>query len=421
MLADIVLLFPMLHSAVKAMFSVLQSMMQVLFLITGTLVLYLNTADYRILFLCVGQLLLFSVGNYLLQTIIEPVSNTLLKNVFLLLSFSFIELERLDMNKAIRQFAFVIVALIIATVLLGLLKKATFIQDIYLFYGIIGIILLSMVLVGGSYEYGAKLSISFGNISVQPSEFVKLSYIFFIASVCTKIKGFKGFVVVSIGSFLHVVILAMSNDFGTALIFLTIYVFLVFIATGSYMLLGLEAAIGIAGAIFASKTFSHIQTRILAWKDPLAVVEKEGYQISQSLFAIGSGGWFGSGLYQGMPNKIPVVTKDFIFASISEEMGAIVGLELMIIYVCVLIYVFEAAFMAKDRFFMIVSTGYGISLSIQAILNIGGVTNFIPSTGVTLPFISYGGSSLLALFIGFVIVESTDDLGHEIKKAKKKR
>lgn len=123
----------------------------------------------------------------------------------------------------------------------------------------------------------------------------------------------------------------------------------------------------------------------VAWKNPLGVIDKEGYQICQSLFAIGTGGWFGMGLYQGMPDKIPVVEQDFVFAAISEELGGVFALCLLLVCVSCYLMFLNIAMQIRDQFYKLIALGLGTVYGFQVFLTIGGVTKFIPSTGVTLP------------------------------------
>ena len=134
-------------------------------------------------------------------------------------------------------------------------------------------------------------------------------------------------------------------------------------------------------------------------------MDSAGYQISQSLFAIGSGGWFGTGLYQGMPKRIPVVGTDFIFSAISEELGGLFALCLIFICIANFLMFFNIALKINNRFYKLMALGLGVLYASQVFTTLGGVTKFIPSTGVTLPLISYGGSSLMATMLMFAMVE----------------
>lgn len=408
---DIIQIFEFKNSEVfGSVMSTIQSVMVVLLLCNTSLILYLVREDSIYLFLLAGQLLLFALIGISLNKLTYPMSRALINNMLFFLTLSFAFLERLSQGRAIRQFVFAIVSLIISIIVIMILRQIKRIESFMYVFAAIGIILLLIVSLAGKVEYGAKLSLSFGNISIQPSEFVKLSFLFFISGCIVTYKDFRGFLFASIGAGLHVIILVLSKDLGTALIFLVAYVLLIFIAYKNYIVLGLEISVAAIGGILAYNLFPHIQSRFIAWSDPLSVVDDKGYQISQSLFAIGTGGWIGSGFTAGQPTKIPVVTKDFIFAAMAEELGTFAAICIIICLMCTCLQLFNVAFNCEESFYMLVVNGIAIIFSIQTILNIGGVIKFIPSTGVTLPFISYGGSSLLSMFICFYIAECSNDL-----------
>ena len=216
---------------------------------------------------------------------------------------------------------------------------------------------------------------------------------------------FKRIVLTSALAAAHVLLLVVSKDLGAALIFFVTYLVMLYVASRQplYFLGGLLA--GSAAAWVAWKLFAHVQTRVLAWSDPFSVIDKEGYQIAQSLFAIGTGGWFGLGINQGMPYKIPVVEQDFIFSAIAEEMGILFALLLIFIYLSSFYMILNIAIVLKDSYYKLVAVGLGTLMVFQVFLSIGGVTKFIPSTGVTLPFVSYGGSSLLGSFLIWSVIQ----------------
>ena len=202
-----------------------------------------------------------------------------------------------------------------------------------------------------------------------------------------------------------VLVLVLSKDLGGALIYFVTYLMLLYVATAQplYLLGGLLAGSG--ASWIAYHLFSHVQTRVLAWSDPFSVIEKEGYQITQSLFAIGTGGWFGLGLNQGMPYKIPVVEQDFMFSAIAEELGILFAFLLIFVYLSSFYMILNIAMVLKDSYYKLVAVGLGTLMIFQVFLSIGGVTKFIPSTGVTLPFVSYGGSSLLGSFLIWAVIQ----------------
>ena len=228
---------------------------------------------------------------------------------------------------------------------------------------------------------------------------------FFVAGMLYQNTSFVQVCIASVIAAIHVLILVISRDLGAALIFFVTYVIMLYVATGKLLYFAGGTLAGVVASVVAYHLFSHIRVRVMAWQDPLAYIDKEGYQISQSLFAIGTGGWFGMGLYQGIPDKIPVVKQDFIFSAIAEEFGGVFALCLILVcFSCFLMFL-NIAMQMKDQFYKLVALGLGTVYAFQVFLTIGGVTKFIPSTGVTLPLVSYGGSSLLCSMIIFAIIQ----------------
>ena len=200
-------------------------------------------------------------------------------------------------------------------------------------------------------------------------------------------------------------ILVLSKDLGSALIFFVAYVFMVFIATRNYLYLFAGAVGGSGASMLAYRLFTHVQTRVQAWRDPWAYIDTKGWAVTQSLFAIGSGSWFGMGLLQGNPKAIPYVDQDFVFSCVCEELGVIYGICLILVMLCCFGLILKTAARIRDRFYQLVVFGIGILYIFQIFLTIGGGINLIPLTGVTLPFISYGGSSCMTTMFMFFILQ----------------
>ena len=203
----------------------------------------------------------------------------------------------------------------------------------------------------------------------------------------------------------HVIVLVISKDLGSALIFFVVYVLMVYVATKNLLYALAGAGGGAVAAYIAFRVFRHVQVRVQAWKDPWSVIDSAGYQITQSLFAISSGGFFGLGLYKGTPESIPTVEADFIFSAIAEELGILFAVCLILICVSCFIMFMNISIRLNDRFYQLIAFGLGVTYIFQVFLTIGGGTKFIPLTGVTLPLISYGGSSVLTTLMMFAIVE----------------
>lgn len=383
----------------------LQNVVMVLIHTLAYLIIYLRTEDEKTLMFFGAQLLFFFLYMGLYRLFYRNLSRLLLNNACMLLSTSFIILTRISMDRAVRQFAIVAVAAAVTMIIPFIMDRAWQLSKIPWVYGSIGLALLLVVCVMGNTAFGAQLSINIGGFSFQPSEFVKISFVFFVATMFYRSVDFKTIAVTTAVAAAHVLVLVMSKDLGSALIFFVTYLLMLFVATGSWLYLGLGAGSGAAAAVIAYNLFSHVRTRVEAWLDPWSDISGKGYQISQSLFAIGTGGWFGMGLYQGMPSKIPVVEKDFVFSAISEEMGGIYAICLILICLgCFMQFMMIAAKM-QAVFYKLIAFGLGTTYIVQVFLTIGGVTKFIPSTGVTLPFVSYGGSSILSTFIVFNVVQ----------------
>ena len=332
-------------------------------------------------------------------------SRLVVNNMCMLLSIGFIILTRLSFDKSKRQFMIVAVSAAVSLLVPFLVRKMKFLRQLTWLYAAAGIGLLGVVAVAGSRVYGAKLNISFGQLSVQPSEFVKIIFVFFVAALLSRSTEFKDIVKATAVAVAHVLILVLSKDLGGALIYFVVYLIMLYVASRKPLYLMGGLAGGCAAAVAGYFLFGHVRTRVLAWSNPWDVIEKEGYQITQSLFAIGTGGWFGMGLFQGSPDKIPVVDQDFIFSAISEELGGIFALCLILICVSCFLMFINIAMQIKDDFYKLVALGLGTVYGFQVFLTIGGVTKFIPSTGVTLPLVSYGGSSMLSTLIMFAIIQ----------------
>ncbi len=367
--------------------------------------IYMKTGDLRMVTFYAAQIFFFMIYMVVYGTIYKNASRMLLNNVCMLLSVGFVILSRLAPERAMRQFGIAVISAIAACLVPVIVKRVRQLCELTWVYAVAGLVLLGVVCLAGNTSFGAQLSIEIGGISVQPSELVKLTFVFFAAARLKKSVSFKQVVVTTMIAALHVGILVLSNDLGSGMIFFVTYLFMLFAATSNWLYLGAGIISGCGAAVVAHRFFAHVQRRVAAWRDPWSDIGNRGYQIAQSLFAIGSGGWFGMGLYQGMPKKIPVVEKDFVFAAVSEEMGAVFAICLILVCFGCFVQFMMIACELKNVFFKLIAFGLGIVYITQVFLCIGGVIKFIPSTGVTLPLVSYGGSSILSTFLMFGVIQ----------------
>lgn len=329
----------------------------------------------------------------------------LLSHMCMLVTIGLTVITRLSFGKGVRQFGLLTLATVGAGLVPIIMSRFKLLRKMAWFYGSIGIGLLLIVLLAGEKTNGAKLSIEIFDIAFQPSEFVKIVFVFFVAAMFEHGAGFRQVAKTSVMAAAHVLILVASKDLGGALIYAIVYVIMVFAATGNplYLFGGLMG--GSAASYVAYTFFDHVKTRVEAWVNPWSIIDNKGYQIAQSLFSIGAGGWLGLGLFKGSPGTIPVVEEDFIFSAISEELGNIVSIcIIVVIFLCVHRF-FKAAMDSRENFYRYMAMGLGATYGIQVFITIGGAIKLIPSTGVTLPLISCGGSSLLATIAMFSIVQ----------------
>lgn len=369
------------------------------------LILYLKSEDNRVVLFYLAQVVFLGAYIGLYQIFYRNLTRILVNNMCMLLCVGWIVMTRLSLDKALRQFIIVAAAALVTWIIPFIMDRVWQLSRIAWVYGILGLALLVAVWMVGNNSYGAQLSISAGGFSLQPSEFVKISFVFFVATMFYQSVDFKSVAVTTLMAAAHVLVLVLSKDLGSALIFFVTYLSMLFVATSNwfYLLAGIFSGCG--ASVLAYGLFAHVRTRVAAWRNPWADIDNRGYQITQSLFAIGTGGWFGMGLFQGMPYKIPVVEKDFVFAAISEELGGIFAVCVLLVCLgCFLQFMMVAARM-QALFYKLIAFGLGMEYLIQVFLTVGGVIKFIPSTGVTLPLVSYGGSSVLSTFIMFGVVQ----------------
>lgn len=367
--------------------------------------LMLVSGDIQYLFFYAFVQVFLLAAMVLVPLIYEKSNQLLLDNMCMLSGLGLCMISRLSFNKAVKQYIIILISLTVSLFIPYLLTRVRFLKKITWLYAAVGISFLSIVLVLGEVTYGSKISFSLAGITFQPSEFVKIIFIFFLAGALWEKHDFLRVAITAVIAGIHVIVLVVSTDLGSALIFFIGYVFVVFVTTGNYLYLLCGAVGGSGAAYVAYRLFDHVKTRVLAWRDPWSYIDNQGYQITQSLFAIGSGSWFGMGLLQGNPKAIPKVDADFVFSSVCEELGVIFGICLILVMISCFVMMMYIAIQIRDRFYQTIVYGLGIMYIFQIFLTVGGGVKLIPLTGVTLPFISYGGSSVMTTMIMFFVIQ----------------
>ncbi|MGB8455022.1 MAG: FtsW/RodA/SpoVE family cell cycle protein [Anaerocolumna sp.] len=387
------------------------------------LILFISTNNIKVVFWYVMEVVAMLLVLNLYQWIYVNLSKQILHNMLFMLTIGFVMLTRLSYDKAVKQFIIASATLALCLVIPILIDKLKYLSKLGWIYGVLGILLLLSVLFWGIENYGATNWIRIAGITFQPSEFVKILFVFCIAALLSIRTDFRYIICVTVLAASHVLILVLEKDLGGALIFFITYLVMLFAATSQplYFFSGLIA--GCAASYIAYHQFNHVRVRVMVWRDPWSLIDNEGYQVSQSLFAIGTGGWFGMGLFRGLPTSIPVVDSDFIFSAISEEMGGLFAVCLILIYISTFVMFINIAMKLNNTFYKLIALGLSIIYIFQVFLSVGGVIKFIPSTGVTLPLISYGGSSILSSIIMFSVIQGlyvlSQDRNDKIEKRKR--
>lgn len=377
------------------------------------LVLFLRTGQSRFLLFYLVQLFVYGGITFVYKKLYPRMSELLFHHMLLLLGIGSVILSRLDFNGAVRQFIIVTAALLAALFIPAFIRAMHRIERYGYAYLGMGIGILLLVFFFAGERLGARIWVKLFGVAMQPFEFVKVLFIFGCAAVLLRAKSWKGTFLGTVLAGIHILLMAASKDLGGALLFAVVFWVLLYSTGGQkrWLFGGIFAAGGACVAAYA--LFSHVQVRVLAWRDPFAVVDNEGYQLAQSLFAIGNGGFFGTGLWKGAPEQIPVVTTDYIFSAVCEELGALFALGILAVYIqCMWLLIRMAAKFAED-YYRLVFTGFAAMFTTQVFLNVGGVIRMLPSTGVPLPFVSAGGSSAASMVLMFMLIQGMQEQGKE--------
>jgi cell division protein FtsW (lipid II flippase) len=337
---------------------------------------------------------------------------TLIPIVVAIATLGILEISRLDPYLGRHQTDSLVVGL--AIVVLGQPLWAQYRRLAHVTYPwvIVSLILFVLLHYFGQEVNGARLWFHIGPFNAQPVEAIKLFMVFFMAAYLAD----KGAAVAAVrwtepatytrlilplvlGWGVSILSLVLQHDVGMATLFVGIFLVMLYVSSRRLdVVLGFFIVFAI-GAWIAAHNFAYVQTRIAVWHDPWSDPLGHGYQAEQGYFSLAAGGLFGTGYHQGHPGFIPDAATDYTFAAFAEEFGLLGGLALLALYAALVMRGFGIAFAAPDRFTALLATGFAATLGIQVFLIVGGVVGLVPLTGITLPFFSYGGSSIVANLI----------------------
>lgn len=398
----------------RKVFYVFQNILMVMTHVLGFYVLYVRSGDTDMPVLCILEEIVLFAMIVLFRYFYPRASRLITNNICMLLAISFVMLARLSTARAWKQFVIAAFGVVLALIIPFFISRIRLIRDHYWIAGAAGLAILLFMMTIGTVTKGSRITLTIAGVTFLPSEFVRLLFIFFLAGMFTDKEhsdpetGRPSMQVIISGAVMagaYVGVLALCKDLGSALMFFIIFIFMLYAATRAPVVI-IGGFCGMTAASFLGyRLFAHVRNRVRAWRDPFSDIEGAGYQVAQSLFAIGTGSWFGLGLMGGSPKSIPEVAKDFIFAAISEEMGGLVALCIILISLSNFLMFMNISMSINQAYLRLMAVGLAVNYGFQVILTIGGVTKFIPLTGITLPLVSYGGSSVIVTFIYFSIIQ----------------
>lgn len=374
----------------------------------------------------------FAAAHLAVRMLAPGADPAILPIVFVLSGIGITFVTRLAPTLAMNQVTWLFLSVAAMVVTLFVVRNLDELADYKFTIGIIGVALILLPMVFGTEQGGSKLWLRLGSFSFQPGELAKIAIVLFLASFFAANRELLSVSSRKIGPLtlprprmlapvlcmwgLSLLIVVFERDLGSALLFFTIFVVMIYVTTGRASYVLISVALLAAGAVGCYFLFNHVRVRFNIWLDPFADAQGGGLQIVQSLYSLADGGLFGAGVGRGMPRLIPVVESDFIFSAIGEEMGLLGGSAVLLLFMLFAVRGFATAARAKSDMAAFTATGLTTSVCFQAFLIVAGVTKFMPLTGVTLPFMSQGGSSLLASFIivGLLLRCGDQGTGHNV-------
>lgn len=396
----------------------------------------------------IGIFICFIAAHFAVRKLAPGADPAILPIIFLLCSIGIAFITRIELARpalegtAIRQVAWLFLGVACMIAVLFFVRKPDKAANYKYTLMIVGFALLLSPLLPllGTEINGSRIWLNLAGFSFQPGEIAKIFIVLFLAGYLAQNREMLSVFTWQVGPFklpdirtllpllvmwvIALIIVVFEKDLGSALVFFTVFLVMLYVATGKkfYVIVGLVLAA--IGAVAAWSLFSHVQIRVDTWLDPFADYERTGFQLSQALFSMADGDLFGMGIGRGLGSAegyIPVVESDYIFAAIAEEIGFLGAAGLLLLFLCFAIRGLVTAARAKSDVSSFIAVGLTATIMLQAFIIVGGVTRLIPLTGLTLPFVSAGGSSLLSGFIAVGLLLRCGDeatgVGEEVKSA----
>jgi len=360
---------------------------------------------------------LLAVAHIATRKLAPGADGILLPLAGLLNGVGYVFIARLDPKLAGLQALWTAFGVVAFVATLAFVRRARDIERLRYTFALLGLGLLLVPLLPGIGRNinGARLWVRLGTITFQPGELAKIALCIFFASYLVEkqplltmgsrkvagvwVPNVRHFGPIVLAWLFSLVVMFWERDLGSSLLFFALFIVLLWVATARGAYLGIGAVMFAGGAILAYKVFAHVQTRIAILIDPWSVASGAGYQTVQALFAFAAGGVTGTNIAQGSPQRIPAVSTDFIFAAIGEELGLLGTVAILIAFLLMVGAGLRVAMRVESPFEKLLAAGLTAIIGLQTFIILGGVTRLVPLTGITLPFVSYGGSSLISNYI----------------------
>jgi cell division protein FtsW (lipid II flippase) len=373
---------------------------------------------------------LYLVAHVVARIAVPNADPYLLPMAGLLTAVGLTEIYRLQPDDARRQAGWVAIGVaLFAATLLVLRRDYRRLESYKYLLGLAALVLLALPVapVIGTTVNGARLWVHAGPFQFQPGELAKILLIVFLAGYLRekrevlaqgRPKDLGPLLVIWGGAML---VLVETNDLGSALLYFGIFVAMLYVATARIVYVGLGGILFLAGSIGAYRTIPHVRDRVDVWLHPFPHALTTGYQTVQGLYSIGNGGFGGAGLGKGTfttadgTQLIPFVNTDFIYAAVAQELGLVGAAAVLLVFMLFVVRGMRIALIAQDGFSKLLAVGLTFGFALQTFIIVGGVLRLIPLTGITLPFVSYGGSSVVANFVllaGLMLVSNRASAAH---------
>jgi len=360
---------------------------------------------------------LLAVAHVATRRLAPGADGILLPLAGLLNGVGYVFIARLDPGLAGLQALWTAIGVAAFVATLALVRRARDIERLRYTFALVGIgcLLLPLLPGIGRNINGARLWVRLGSVTFQPGELAKIALCIFFASYLVEkqplltmgtrkvlgvwVPNVRHFGPIVLAWGFSLVVMFWEKDLGSSLLFFALFIVLLWVATARGVYLGVGAVMFAGGATLAYSVFDHVKTRISILIDPWSVATGAGYQTVQALFAFAAGGFSGTNIAQGSPQRIPAVSTDFIFAAIGEELGLLGTVAILVAYLLMVGAGLRVAMRVESPFEKLLAAGLTAIIGLQTFIILGGVTRLVPLTGITLPFVSYGGSSLISNYI----------------------